>query len=138
MRGSPAERLVAQFRQTYPTLTTEEIMVKMAVVLLMEATPPAQAVRRIMRLLGGSADNGGGMSNHIDSTTEWYIDRLTADHPDWTAADVAAIATGFVKSWQPPARPTLDEIAEENQKMEARQNAHERYMAELLARTKKA
>ena len=45
MRGSPAERLVAQFRQTYPTLTTEEIMVKMAVVLLMEATPPAQVTR---------------------------------------------------------------------------------------------
>jgi hypothetical protein len=48
------------------------------------------------------------MSNYIDSTTEWYIDRLTADHPDWTAADVAAIATGFAKSWQPPrASPLL-------------------------------
>jgi hypothetical protein len=35
MRGSPAERLVAQFHQTYPTLTTEKIMVKMAVALLM-------------------------------------------------------------------------------------------------------
>jgi hypothetical protein len=56
------------------------------------------------------------MSNHTDSTVEWYINWLQERNPDWTDAQRLEVATGFSKSQQVPARPTE---AEEDDPVEA-------------------
>jgi hypothetical protein len=65
------------------------------------------------------------MSNHSDSSIEWYINWLAETRPDISPEQRVELATGFVQQQQPPVRPTeteednaLDEAADETRKRE--------------------
>jgi hypothetical protein len=54
------------------------------------------------------------MSNHSDSTLEWYINWLAERHPEWSPEQRLEVATGFVAQQQPltpkEEEPDYDEI----------------------------
>ncbi len=47
-------------------------------------------------------------------TLAWYVDWLGERNPEWTEDQRLEVATGFAKAQQPPTRPTLEEIVEDN------------------------
>ncbi|MFI5260845.1 MAG: hypothetical protein ACHQU0_03560 [Candidatus Paceibacteria bacterium] len=68
------------------------------------------------------------MSNHTDSSIEWYINWLAENRPDLRAEQRVELATGFVQSQQPPTAAaetdddTDDAPTEEQLREEARAN----------------
>ena len=66
------------------------------------------------------------MNNHLDGTICWYVDWLKERNPEWTEERCLELATGFATAQQPLARPTLDELTEENEKTNAEERKAER------------
>ena len=50
------------------------------------------------------------MSNHTDSTIEWYVTELKERNPEWTDEQCLEMATGFTMSQCSPAQLS-DEIS---------------------------
>jgi hypothetical protein len=74
------------------------------------------------------------MSNHTDSTLDWYVDWLKERNPEWTDAQRLEAATGFVAAQQPPQKPVEIEEDEERGAVDARkaERAEERRNRSVL------
>lgn len=60
------------------------------------------------------------MSNHLESTVEWYVQWLADRYPDWTPEQRIEIATGFAEQQQPPKAKLPEEDIEEDSQNNAR------------------
>jgi len=67
------------------------------------------------------------MSNHADSSIEWYINWLAETRPDISPEQRVELAIGFVQQQQPPERPREEDSVEEIEQESPREQQRREY-----------
>lgn len=70
--------------------------------------------RRTMGELSNQPRRHYAGADHSVTTTEWYVDWLKENYPDWSDDQRLEVATGFANQQLPPVRP-IEEAEEETE-----------------------